>query len=240
MTADIRFDYAREVRTGLPEAVFCPGKTAEQLVALLGESERRKHRLLLTRLTPELRAQLPYPLDYDPLSRTASFGAYPAVEEPARVAIVAAGTSDLPVAREAARTLRFFGLASDEFADVGVAGLWRLLERVETLRLYPVLIAVAGMEGALFSVLAGLVSSLVIAVPTSTGYGVARAGETALFAALCGCGQGLLTVNIDNGFGAACAVRRLVLNASALNGLRTDIQGSHCNSTLAQGEQPGS
>jgi pyridinium-3,5-biscarboxylic acid mononucleotide synthase len=239
MTADIRFDYARETRTGLPEAIFCPGKTAEQLIALLGESERRKHRLLLTRLTPELRVQLPYLLDYDPLSRIAWFGACPVIETPARVAIIAAGTSDLPVAREAARTLRFFGLASDEFADVGVAGLWRLMERIEALRLYPVLIAVAGMEGALFSVLAGLVSSLVIAVPTSTGYGVARDGETALFAALCGCGQGLLTVNIDNGFGAACAVRRLVLNAVALNGLQTDMHGSHCNSALAQGDQSG-
>ena len=216
MTADIRFDYAREARTGLPEVVFCPGKTAEQIGALLAEAAEREQALLLTRMSPELRAQLPYELDYDPLSRVACFGAGPEVEAPARVAIVSAGTSDLPVAREAARTLRFFGLASNEFTDVGVAGLWRLLEQVDTLRRYPVLIAVAGMEGALFSVLAGLVPGVLVAVPTSTGYGAARAGETALFAALCGCGQGLLTVNIDNGFGAACAVRRLVRNAAAM------------------------
>ena len=217
MTRDIRFDYAREGRTGLPEAVLCMGKTAQQLNDLLREATVRRTSLLLTRLAPELREELAFDLDYDAQSRTAWFGDCAPLEPPTRIAIVAAGTGDLPVAREAARALRFFGLASDEFADVGVAGLWRLLEHIETLRRYPVVITVAGMEGALFSVVAGLVPGVVIAVPTSVGYGTACAGRTALFAALCGCGQGVLVVNIDNGFGAACAARRMVLNAGRLS-----------------------
>jgi pyridinium-3,5-biscarboxylic acid mononucleotide synthase len=216
VTHEIRFDYAREQRTGLPEAVLCAGKTARQLNELLGEASERRTSLLLTRLKPETCAELSFDLDYDPQSGTAWFGTCAPLQPPTRIAIVAAGTGDLPVAREAARSLRFFGLASDEFIDVGVAGLWRLLENVEALRGYPVVLAVAGMEGALFSVVAGLVPGVVIAVPTSVGYGTACGGRTALFAALCGCGQGVLVVNIDNGFGAACAARRLVLNAKGL------------------------
>ncbi len=216
MTDDIRFDYAREQRTGLPEVVYCPGKTADQIGALLQEATARDQSLLLTRMTIDLRDRLPRELDYDPLSRTAIWGRAVPVEGPPAVAVVSAGTSDLPVVREAARTLRFFGLACEEFTDVGVAGLWRVLDQLETLRRFPAVIAVAGMEGALFSVLAGLLRGVLIGVPTSTGSGAARGGETALHAALCGCGQGLLTVNIDNGFGAACAVRRVVLNARTL------------------------
>jgi hypothetical protein len=213
---EIRFDFGREARTGLPEAMLCTGKTAEQITALLEQARSREHPVLFTRMSPAQRAQVAFELDYDPLSRTAWFGRGPRADGPARIAIVTAGTSDLAVAREAARTLRFFGLASDEIADVGVAGLWRLMDQVETLRCYALIIAVAGMEGALFSVLGGLVPGVVIAVPTSIGYGVARAGETALFSALCGCAQGMLVVNIDNGFGAACAARRILLNADRL------------------------
>lgn len=226
MTKDIRFDYQREARTGLPEAVLCSGKTAQQLRELLAEASELRKPLLLTRLDAAVRAELPFDLDYDPLSRTAWLGPHREVGGPSRIAIVTAGTSDLAVAREASRTLRFFGLASNEFADVGVAGLWRLLERVDTLRRYPLVIAVAGMEGAIFSVLAGLVPSTLIAVPTSIGYGMARNGETALSSALCGCGQGVLTVNIDNGFGAACAARRLALNAARLAGSATESASS--------------
>jgi hypothetical protein len=216
MHTEVRFDYAREARTGLPEAVLCSGKTTRQLRQLLDDAAARRHPVLLTRLSQSQRDELPHPLDYDPLSRTAWSGACAPLHGPARIAIVTAGTSDLAVAREASRSLRFFGLASDEIADVGVAGLWRLLDQVEALRRYPLVIAVAGMEGALFSVLAGLLPSGLIAVPTSIGYGTARGGETALAAALCGCGQGVTVVNIDNGFGAACAARRMVAAAQAL------------------------
>jgi hypothetical protein len=149
-------------------------------------------------------------LDYDPHSRTAILGKVPAPSGEPPVAVVTAGTSDLPVAREAIRTLAFYGVGAREIADVGVAGLWRILRYEEELRRYPVVIVVAGMEGALFSVVAGLVGGVVIAVPTSTGYGVARAGETALHAALASCAPGLVTVNIDNGYGAASAALRVL------------------------------
>jgi len=210
LTPELIFDYAREQRTGVPEAVFCAGKTAAQLNRLLAETTERQGRLLLTRLAPELFQQLNPPLDYDPFSQTALFGPCPAPTTAAQVAIVTAGTSDLPVAREAARSLQFFGLACSEWADVGVAGLWRLLERIEEIRRFPLIIAVAGMEGALFSVLAGLVPGLVIAVPNSCGYGVSAGGQAALHAALSSCAPGVLVCNIDNGFGAACAARKII------------------------------
>ena len=129
---------------------------------------------------------------------------------PARIAIVAAGTSDASAAREALRTLAFEGEAATLIIDVGVAGLWRLAERIDEIRRHRAIIAVAGMEGALFSVLAGLVAAPVIAVPTSIGYGIARHGRTALAAALASCATGLVVVNVDNGFGAAQAALRMV------------------------------
>jgi NCAIR mutase (PurE)-related protein len=126
---------------------------------------------------------------------------------------VAAGTSDVAVGREAARTLRFYGEPAVEINDVGVAGLWRLLERVEEMRKMKVVIAVAGMDAALPTVIGGLVSSVVIGVPTSVGYGVASGGETALRSMLASCSPGLLVTNIDNGFGAACAALRILRTA---------------------------
>jgi NCAIR mutase (PurE)-related protein len=125
------------------------------------------------------------------------------------VAIIMAGTSDLPVGREAARTLAFAGQPYCEYTDIGVAGLWRLLEKIEDIRLSPVVIVAAGMDAALVSVVGGLVSSPVIALPTSVGYGVAFGGAVALHAALASCAPGILVVNIDNGYGAACAALRI-------------------------------
>ena len=120
-----------------------------------------------------------------------------------------AGTSDLPAGREAARTLAFAGQPYREYTDVGVAGLWRLLERIDDIRSSPVVIVAAGMDAALVSVVGGLVASAVIALPTSVGYGVARDGATALHAALASCAPGISVVNIDNGYGAACAALRI-------------------------------
>jgi NCAIR mutase (PurE)-related protein len=131
------------------------------------------------------------------------------------VAVVCAGTSDLPASREAARTLEYYGEQASEFNDVGVAGLHRLLGRIEEIRSHRIVIAVAGMDGALVSVLGGLVKAPVIAVPTSVGYGASRAGETALGAALSSCAAGVTVVNIDNGFGAACAAMRILNLAEA-------------------------
>jgi NCAIR mutase (PurE)-related protein len=137
-------------------------------------------------------------------------GGNAALRPDASAMVVAAGTSDLPVAHEAARTLVFHGVAAPVLADVGVAGLWRLMRHVEEIRRHPVVIAVAGMEGALFSVLGGLVRAPVIAVPASVGYGVAGGGQAALTAALASCAPGVVAVNIDNGFGAAIAAIKML------------------------------
>ncbi|NYZ16068.1 nickel pincer cofactor biosynthesis protein LarB [Azospirillum sp. RWY-5-1] len=204
--SDFQIDWQREERTGTAEAILCDGKTAGQIAAMLEAAAGR--RLLLTRLSAEKRAALPDALDYDPLSRTALSGELRALRD-SGIGIVCAGTSDLPVAGEARRTLAFHGLDAPVIADVGVAGLWRLMDKLDRIRGFRVLIAVAGMEGALFSVLAGLVRAPVIAVPTSVGYGVAEGGRAALSTALATCAPGVVTVNIDNGFGAACAAIRM-------------------------------
>lgn len=209
MPAEVVPDLARRDRIGLPEAIFCERKTSAQIDRIIAANADR---LLLTRLAPEQHGQLAAAgeLDYDPASRTAYHGPVGEPAEPARVAVVTAGTSDLGVAAEVERTLRFHGAASERFADIGVAGLWRLLERRDAIARFPVVVALAGMEGALFSVLGGLIGSVIIAVPTSPGYGVAEGGRAALTSALASCAPGIVTVNIDNGYGAACAALRVL------------------------------
>jgi NCAIR mutase (PurE)-related protein len=217
--ADFVPDLRRAARIGLPEAIFSAGKTTAQLQAILGAAEARGERLLLTRLSPEkfaaLHAGTRAGLDYDDLSQTAVFGGMARATGPVRAAVVTAGTSDLPAAMEAARTLRFHGQDVLRVADVGVAGLWRLFSRIEELRAIPVLIVAAGMDAALPSVLGGLVPGAVIALPTSVGYGVAAGGTTALHAALASCAPGVTVVNIDNGYGAACAALRILAASAA-------------------------
>jgi NCAIR mutase (PurE)-related protein len=170
--------------------------------------------LLLTRLSIEQLLELPEAhrahIDHEPVSRTGYYGPpHDLIGQP-RVAVIAAGTSDVYVSREAARTLRYYGQPNVEITDVGVAGLWRLLDRVEEIRRMPVVIAVAGMDAALPTVLGGLVPSVIIGVPTSVGYGVATGGESALRAMLASCAPGLVVMNIDNGYGAACAALRIL------------------------------
>ncbi len=207
-------DLQREERLGFDEAIFCAHKTTDQISRILDHAMTVGRSLLLTRLGDEQFAALPAALrddiDYDPLSGTALFGTVRDLAADARIAVVSAGTSDARVAREAVRTLYYYGEACHELHDVGVAGLWRLLERIEEIRRLPVAIVAAGMDAALPSVLAGLVPGAVIAVPVSNGYGVATAGHAALNAALSSCAPGLTVVNIDNGYGAACAALRIV------------------------------
>lgn len=214
------FDAERQRRIGLPEAIFAASKSPKQLAAIIDEAERLGRTLLLTRLDAEkftaLPAALRRRLAHDALSSTAFLGEPPRLAHPARVAVVTAGTSDVPVAAEAARTLRFHGEDARLIADVGVAGLWRLMARVEELRAMAVVIVAAGMDAALPSVIAGLVPGVVIGVPTSVGYGVAAGGHAALHALLASCAPGLVVVNIDNGYGAACAALR-VLGREAAN-----------------------
>lgn len=211
---DFRLDWGRQTRTGVAEAVLCEPKTPTQIAAILTEAAGNGARLLLTRLAPDQHDALPPPLreqlDFDPLSRTAILGGPPAGTPTEGALIVAAGTADLGPAREAARTLIFHGCAAPLIADVGVAGLWRLNEQLHRLREARVLIVAAGMEGALFSVVAGLVAAPVIALPTSVGYGVAAGGTLALHSALSSCAAGVMAVNIDNGFGAATAAIKIM------------------------------
>lgn len=218
---DFCIDWARQARTGVAEAVLCEHKSPAQISRIVDHARSERRRLFLTRLTPQKLSEMDPvtrdSLDYDEMSQTAIEG--PATElSPAPVGIVCAGTSDMPVAAEAARTLAFHGLEATMITDVGVAGLHRLLDRISEISRFRVVIAVAGMEGALFSVLAGLIPAPVIAVPASVGYGVARDGAAALSSALASCAPGVVTVNIDNGFGAAAAAIKLLLSAQAVAG----------------------
>jgi NCAIR mutase (PurE)-related protein len=215
---DAVLDFDRLSRTGVTEAVFCSGKTPAQIDYILGQARAADRPMLLTRLEADLAKAISFEyqthLDYDPLSRTAIFGTIEASPLKGGAAIVTAGTSDLAIAHEAARTLRFHGFDASIFADVGVAGLWRLQQRLDELRRFRVVIAIAGLEGALFSVLGGLVAAPVIAVPSSIGYGVSAGGTVALQSALASCAPGVVAVNIDNGFGAACAAIAMMNMAS--------------------------
>ena len=229
---EFKLDWDRGRRTGTTEALLCEPKSVAQIDAIVAHAIDVKQRLLLTRLGPRKHARLAAgartALDYEPSSRTAILGGLPQARASARVAIVAAGTSDVPVAREALRTLTFAGEQPTLIVDVGVAGLWRLMERLDEIRRHRVVIAVAGMEGAIFSVLAGLVASPVLAVPTSVGYGVGKGGRTALNAALASCASGLAVMNIDNGFGAAHAALRMLGAAPSFadHGVKADDAAS--------------
>lgn len=218
MTGEFNLDFAREDRIGLPEAVFAEGKSVAQIDAIFAAAKAQGVAMLVTRLDSAKHAALDpvhrNGLDYCATSRTAVFGARCPVPRAGRVAVLCAGTSDVPVAREAIRTLAFQGEAAPLIADVGVAGLWRLTSRIDEIRAFPIVIVAAGMDAALPSVIAGLLSSVVIAVPTSVGYGVATGGGAALNAILASCAPGIVTVNIDNGYGAACAALRF-LNIAA-------------------------
>lgn len=210
----VNYDYQRPERLGIPEAIYCEGKDTEHINDILAElSGQANHPTLFTRLKrsqfEQLDANLVGQLDYDGASSTAILhGSLSA--RAGKIAVVTAGTSDLRVARETTRTLEFMGFQHSLIADVGVAGIWRLMERIEEIREHDVVIVVAGMDAALASVMAGLVGQCVIGVPTSVGYGVATDGTTALNSMLASCGQGIVVTNIDNGFGAASAAARIL------------------------------
>ena len=210
-----KVDHHRALRNGRGEVIFAEGKTPDQTRAIAREILRGGEDMVLaTRVPPEsarVLESLGFPFEYNPEARIALLRREPPAsprDEFGRVAVASGGTADFPVAEEAAFTLEAWGNRVERVYDVGVAGLPRLLDRWPVLRKARVIIVVAGMEGALPSVVGGLVPGLVIAVPTSTGYGIARGGETALHAALASCTPGLVVTNIDNGYGAACAALR--------------------------------
>ena len=209
MSTGFVHDVDRLARLGMPEAIFCEGKDDTVLKAIVADLAQPT---LFTRLSPDQYAALnaaDTSMDYDLRSHTAFLhGTLPPTF--GRVAVVTAGTSDLRVAGEALRTLQFSGVTAELTADVGVAGIHRLLARIDHIRSFDIVIVVAGWDAALASVMGGLVGQPVIAVPSSTGYGVAAGGTSALHAMLSSCGQGVLVTNIDNGFGAACGAIRIL------------------------------
>lgn len=206
-------DHHRALRQGFPEVVYGAGKTAEQICAIASRIAARGDGVLVTRLADgvaeRLAAELPA-VEINELARTAYLpGANDAPRGEGTVVVVTAGTSDLPVAEEAVVTLRALGDCASRITDVGVAGIHRVLGRRDELLSAAVVIVVAGMDGALPSVIGGLVRAPVIAVPTSVGYGASFGGIAALLTMLNSCAAGVTVVNIDNGFGAAVAASRI-------------------------------
>ncbi|WP_199620606.1 nickel pincer cofactor biosynthesis protein LarB [Paenibacillus alkalitolerans] len=207
--ADLGFaqlDLERERRTGFPEVIFGEGKTAEQITAIFRRLMESGDRVLATRVTPEkaavVTAALPA-VTFHETARALTWFKRPILRvRDGYVAVVCAGTSDLPVAEEAALTLECMGSHTERIYDVGVAGIHRLFARLDTIRGASVIVVAAGMEGALVSVIGGLVDKPVIAVPTSVGYGASFGGVSALLTMLNSCAPGVSVVNIDNGFGA--------------------------------------
>lgn len=204
-----RLDVHRDIRQGLPEVVFCQGKTTDQIVEIMDHLQAHHDRVLGTRLSSQAAEEVLLRLpgaEYDPVSRLIKLvkGKLPTADpEGPFCMVVTGGTSDIPVAEEAAQALEFFGSRVIRAFDVGVAGVHRLLDQQAILAKADVVISVAGMEGALTSVVGGLVSCPVIGVPTSVGYGANFGGISALLAMLNACAPGIAVVNIDNGFGAA-------------------------------------
>ena len=209
-----RVDHHRALRLGFPEVVFCEGKTTEQVVAICSRIAAATGGFLATRADEAkrdaLRAAFPA-AEINDLARTVHLAGV-ASSSPLKtgtILIATAGTGDIPVAEEAAVTARALGNPVEHLYDVGVAGIHRLLSQTEIMTRASVIIVVAGMEGALASVMGGLVAVPVIAVPTSIGYGASFGGVAALLAMLNSCASGVTVVNIDNGFGAACAANRI-------------------------------
>ncbi len=200
-----KVDHHLAIRQGIPEVIFGSGKTAEQILGIASAMRRRgNENILITRLSDEkariLAEQLP--LTYDPVSRIGIIGQKGEVTASGTIVVATGGTSDLPVAEEAALTAETLGNQVERLYDVGVAGLHRMLAHLDAIMEARVIVAVAGMEGALASVLGGLVDCPVIAVPTSIGYGANFGGLSALLSMLNSCASGVSVVNIDNGFGA--------------------------------------
>lgn len=208
-------DHHRPLRSGMAEVIYCEGKTASQIAQIIKKQLKAGCDILATRLAREtyqkLKKDLPAKAVYNAEGRVLSIRKNARKKRMGQIVIVTAGTSDIPVAEEALATAELFGSKVDKIFDVGVAGIHRLLDKVERLRKARVIVVVAGMEGALVSVVGGLVDCPVIGVPTSVGYGASFGGVAALLTMLNSCAAGVGTVNIDNGFGAGCLAHRINL-----------------------------
>lgn len=222
-------DHHRPLRTGFPEVIYCEGKTADQVAMIAERLAARSPRLLGTRATEsqfKSAAQRVPDLEWNEQARCLWLDTEPVSDLKQGVVVVCAGTSDLPVMEEATLTLRLMGHDPQRITDVGVAGLHRILPHIPTLQQANVVVVIAGMEGALASVVAGLTQAPVIAVPTSVGYGASLGGITPLLAMLNSCASGLAVVNIDNGFGAG---HMASLINSKIQNISTDSRNGHAS-----------
>ena len=223
LNGEVRLDESRPQRCGFPEFIFGANKTEEQLINIINSLFSRGKDILVTRVVENvfnsISSKLPSEVIYNRHSKTIYFVSKATLEKQTlsigKIGILTAGASDIGVAMEAQLTVEICGFKSELIMDVGVAGIHRLLNKVERLREFDALIVIAGMEGALPSVVGGLVSCPVIAVPTSVGYGASFGGITAMLAMINSCANGITVVNIDNGFGAGCAAVRC-LNSSRI------------------------
>ncbi|MFC2122039.1 nickel pincer cofactor biosynthesis protein LarB, partial [Bacteroidota bacterium] len=201
-----KVDNHREIRTGYPEVIFCMGKTVEQIVGIIKFMLTKNNNILATRANREIYdavKKIAPSAEYNEMARTIVVNKRTLKPTETYIAIVTAGTSDIPIAEEAAVTAEILGNKVERTFDVGVAGIHRLYDNLDLIRGARVIIVIAGMEGALSSVVGGLVDKPIIAVPTSVGYGANFSGLSALLGMLTSCANGISVVNIDNGFGAA-------------------------------------
>ena len=219
-----KLDLHRRIRSGLPEVIFCSGKPDEFLINIFQRMAEKEGQAFGTRATAEqyemVRKVIP-DIQYDPVSRILKLERTPA-ERKGLIAVVTGGTADIPVAEEAAQTAEYFGSKVERIYDVGVSGIHRLLSQTQKLQEANCIVAVAGMEGALASVVGGLVSSPVIAVPTSVGYGANFGGLSALLTMINSCANGIAVVNIDNGYGAGYMATQI--NRLACGGNKSDAK----------------
>jgi len=213
VSKNFKIDYQREERIGFQEVVFGASKSIEQLDAIIKDFKSNKKSCLITRVQPEkadLLCQEFKPNHYDKASQTLLIGEYPKEVIEDEIAILSGGTSDQYLVDEIYHCLLFVGRKARRFQDIGVAGVHRLLENVEELKKFKVLVVVAGFEGALPTVVGGLLPKPIIGVPASVGYGVGAGGTVALHSMLTSCANGITVVNIDNGYGAAMAAYRII------------------------------
>lgn len=208
-----KIDHHRELRSGLPEVIYGHGKSITQLKKIIQGLQKVKSNILATKISVDkykkLKTFLPKKAIYNPQGETLVIKNSRVKKNRGLITIITAGTCDIPVAEEAASTADILGSKTEKIFDVGVAGLHRLLDNLEQIKKARVLIVIAGMEGALASVVGGLVSQPIIAVPTSVGYGTSFGGISALLTMLNSCATGIAVVNIDNGFGAGCMAHRI-------------------------------
>lgn len=215
MSKNFKIDYQREERIGFQEVVFGASKTIDQLNAIIEDYQKNKKSTLVTRVQKEKAEVLCKrykPNFYDPVSEILLVGEFPKAQIENEVAILSGGTSDQYLVDEIYYTLKFVGRKAGRYHDIGVAGVHRLLDNIDELRKFKVLVVVAGFEGALPTVVGGLLPQPIIAVPSSIGYGIAEGGKVALYSMLSSCANGITVVNIDNGYGAAMAAYRIINN----------------------------